>query len=197
MKEITILTIISGLEFLVFVAMLVLGLRRQNVKLKAAALVLFLIFIGLVGWTGFRVVGKSYNKAKGAFRARTGEEIYEALFEEKGGAVLESGQRECTKVLNYQDQVVPKVDYAIWLHFETCPEGLNRILSKHIFTSSRISAASEEGKFSYGEGLTWFNPATLGDTIMVYEYSAEDSRNIQTIWSNLDSTRVFVRDIFD
>ncbi len=27
-------------------------------------------------------------------------------------------------------------------------------------------------------------------TIMVYEYSSDDGRNIQTIWANLDSTKV-------
>jgi hypothetical protein len=32
---------------------------------------------------------------------------------------------------------------------------------------------------------------------MVYEYSTNDRKNIQTIWTNLDSTKVFVRDIFD
>ncbi|MBC7412521.1 MAG: hypothetical protein H7331_08735 [Bacteroidia bacterium] len=36
-----------------------------------------------------------------------------------------------------------------------------------------------------------------GDTIIVYEYSTNNSKNIQTIWTNLDSTKVFIRDIFD
>ena len=99
--------------------------------------------------------------------------------------------------MNYQDQVVPKIDYAIWLHFKTCPKELKRILSKHDFNNEKLPTDNWNGKIPLGKTLEWFNPTTLGDTILVYEFSTDDSRNIQTIWTNLDSTEVFVRDILD
>jgi hypothetical protein len=189
MKEIIILTVISGLTFLGFLLTLILGLTKKNKKIKITALLLFFAFISLTTWAGFKFVSKTYNKVAETLRPRTGNEIYNALFNKR--------QTDCIKILNFQDQVVPKIDYAIWLHFETCPDELKRILSKHKFTKVRLSTANLDGKIPYGETLDWFNPSTLGDTIMVYEYSSNDSKNIQTIWTSLDSTKVFVRDIFD
>lgn len=189
MKEIITFIILSGLAFLLFLVILMLGLTKKNKKLKLTSLVLFFVFIGLTTWTGFKFVSKTYNKVAETLRPRTGEEIYDALFDKR--------QTDCIKILNFQDQVVPKIDYAIWLYFETCPDELKRILSKHEFTTERLSTAKRDGKIPYGETLDWFNPTTLGDTIMVYEYSTNDSKNIQTIWTSLDSTKVFVRDILD
>ncbi len=189
MKEIIILTIVSGLAFLLFLVILILGLTKKNKKLKLAALFLFFAFIGLTAWTGFKFVSKTYNKITETLSPRTGDEIYDALFDKR--------QTDCIKILNFQDQVVPKIDYAIWLHFETCPDELKRVLSKHEFSKEKLSTAKWDGKIPYGETLEWFNPTILGDSIMVYEYSTNDSKNIQTIWTDLDSTKVFVRDILD
>jgi hypothetical protein len=151
---------------------------KKNKRLKLVAILLLFVFNVLF-----------YIKVSEIFRSRTGEEIYEALFGKQ--------KTNCVSVLNHQDQVVPKIDYAIWLQFETCPEELKRILSKHEFSAGKVSTDNWDGEIPYGETIKWFNPKTLGDTIMVYEYSSDDSRNIQTIWANLDSTKVFVRDIFD
>lgn len=189
MKEIITLISLSGFAFLTFLLTLVIGLIKNSKWLKMTALFAFFVLTGLVGWTGYKVVSKTHHKVSGIFRMRTGDEIYDALF----------GKREtdCVNILNYQDQVVPKIDYAIWLHFETCPKELERILSKHDFHSEKLSTDNRNEKIPFEETLDWFDPTTLGDTIMVYEYSTEDNRNIQTIWTNLDSTEVFVRDILD
>jgi hypothetical protein len=189
MKELFTWITISGFVFLLFIALLILSLSKKSKRLKLMALLSFIVFTGLTGWTAFRFVRKSYNKVKESIRPRTGDEIYDALFGKR--------QTDCVNILNYQDQVVPKIDYAIWLHFETCPKELQRILSRHEFTVDKLPTANWDGRIPYGETLNWFNPTTLGDTIMVYEYSADNSRNIQTIWTNLDSTKVFVRDVLD
>ena len=189
MKEIIILTVISGLTFLIFVLALILGFIKKNRKLKLTSLFVFFGFICLVGWTGFRFVTKSYNKVADTLKPRTGDEIYDALFDKR--------QSDCIKIIRYQDQVVPNIDYAIWLHFEICPNELKRILSRHEFTTDKLPTKDWNSKIPYGETLDWFNPTTLGDTIMVYEYSTNNSRSIQTIWASLDSTKVFCRDILD
>jgi hypothetical protein len=189
MKEVIILTIITGLVFLTFLVTLILGFTKKKKKLKLTSLFLFFAFIGCTGWTGYKIVNKTYNKVADTFKMRTGDEIYDALFEKR--------KTNCVKILNYQDQVIPKIDYAIWLHFETCPTEFNRILSKHEFNEEKLSTDNWNGKIPLGETLEWFNPTILGDSIMVYEYSTDNSRNIQTIWTNLDSTEVFVRDILD
>lgn len=189
MKEVIILTILTGLVFLTFLVTIILGFSKKNKKLKLTSLFVFFAFIVCVGWTGYKIMNKTYNKVADTFKIRTGDEIYDALFDKR--------KTDCVEILNYQDQVVPKIDYAIWLHFETCPTELNRILTKHKFNGEKLSTDNGNGKIPLGETLDWFNPTILGDSIMVYEYSTDDSRNIQTIWANLDSTEVFVRDIFD
>jgi hypothetical protein len=80
MKELLILIIISGLSFLTFLVTLILGLTRKNKKLKLTALLLFMVFIDLAGWTGYKLVSKTYNKVADTFKMRTGNEIYDALF---------------------------------------------------------------------------------------------------------------------
>ena len=189
MKELILFTVISGLAFLLFLVTLILGFTKKNKQLKLASLLLFFVFIVLTAWTSFKFISKTYNTLTETFRPRTGDEIYDALFDKR--------QTDCIKILNYQDQIVPKIDYAIWLHFETCPDELKRILSKHAFTTEKLSTANWNEKLPNGETLDWFNPTILGDTLMVYEYSTNDRKTIQTIWTNLDSTNVFVRDIFD
>ena len=189
MRVLIILIIISGLAFFTSLVTLVLGLTKKNKKLKLTALFAFLVFIGVIYWTGCMIINKTYYKVTDTFKMRTGDEIYNALFDKR--------KTDCIKIISYQDQVVPKIDYAIWLHFETCPKELERILSRHNFDGEKLPTDKWSGKIPFGETIEWFNPKSLGDTIMVYEFSTNDSRNIQTVWTNLDSTEVFVRDILD
>lgn len=189
MKEIIVLTVITGLSFLSFGLFLLLGILWKNKRLVLTSVFAFVVFLCFAGWTGYKFATKSYNKVAETLRPRSGDEIYDALFGKR--------QTDCVKIMNYQDQVVPKIDYAIWLHFDTCPEELKRILSRHEFSGGKVATNGWDGKIPLGETLDWFKPTTLGDTILVYEYSTENSRNIQTIWASVDSTKVFCRDILD
>jgi hypothetical protein len=188
MKELIILTVISGLAFLVFLVTLILGFTKKNKKLKLTALLLFFAFIGLTAWTGFQFVSKTYNKVAETLRPRTGDEIYDALFDKR--------QTDCIKILNFQDQVVPKIDYAIWLNFETCPDEMKRILSLHDFKIEVVSTSGwdTEGPLAHEN---WFKPEILGDSILVFTYKKDEYGNGQYIYSSLDSSKVFVKDILD
>lgn len=188
MKELIILTVISGLAFFVFLVTLFLGFTKKNKKLKLTALLLFFAFIGLTALTGFKFVSKTYNKAAETLRPRTGDEIYDALFDKR--------QTDCIKILNFQDQVVPKIDYAIWLHFETCPDELKRILSRQDFKTEKVSTNgwNTDGPLAHEN---WFKPETLGDSIFVFIYNKDEYGNGQYIYSSLDSSKVFVKDILD
>ena len=188
MKQLVLLTIITGLSFLLFLVTFIFGLTRKNKKLKLAALLLCFVFLGLAGWTGITFISKSYYKVSKTFRPRTGDEIYDALFGQR--------QTNCIKVLNYQDQVVPKIDYAIWLHFETCPNELRRILGMYNFKMERqvTKGWNSEGPIANQD---WFKPESLGDTILVFKYTKDEYGNGQTIYSSLDSTKAYCVDILD
>ncbi len=189
MKEIILLGFITGLAFLTAIVTLVAGFIKKNRNLKIISLFAFTGFFVFAGLTGYKLITKSYNKISEALKPRTGDEVYDGLFGKRKSA--------CVKILNHQDQVIPKIDYAIWLYFETCPEELKRILSRHEFNAEKLATKDWDGKVPYGETLYWFNPTVLGDTIMVFEYSTNDRRNIQTIWASMDSSKVFARDILD
>jgi ABC-type transport system involved in multi-copper enzyme maturation permease subunit len=189
MNEILLLTIVSVLVFLVFLAMLILSLIKRSKKLYLTTLFVFLFFIGLVGFTVFNFANKSYKKVAETLRPRNGIEIYEALFGKR--------QSDCVRIIIFQDQIVPKIDYAIWLQIETCPKEIKRILSLNNYSTQIISKGNLEWGLLQENYLAWFNPKSLGDTIIVYEYTSLDGKNTQTLWSNLDSTIVFVKDAFD
>ena len=158
MKELAILAILSGFTFLLFLTALILGFKKKSKQFKIIAIILLFSFVSLISWTAYKFVNKSLTAVSEMLEPRTGDEIYDALFDKR--------QTNCVKILNYQDQVVPKVDYAIWLEFETCPEELRRILSRHEFRSGKIPSNNSE--IPYGETLKWFNPNTMDDTISVF-----------------------------
>jgi hypothetical protein len=189
MKEIIILSIASALSLLLFILTLFLGFVKKDKNYKRMATVLFFVFSGLTIYTGYKLFAGSYRTITKFFRPRTGDEIYEALFEKK--------QRDCVRILNYRDQLVPKIDNAIWLHFETCPEELKRILSRQKYSGQKLSSADWDNTVSADQTLNLFNPKSLGDTIMVYECIITEGKNIQTIWTNTAGTKAIVRDILD
>ena len=176
MKETFILITITSLFFILFMATLILALVLP-------------IFLGVATWTGYTVIHRTAHKLTGALAPRTGEEIYRALFG--------PGQSDCVKVTHAQDQVIPRIDPAIWLQFKTCPAELQRILSLHPFDFGKVPTASWTEGVPYGETIDWVNPQAMGDTILVFEYARDDGKNIQTLWASTDSTQVLCRDILD
>ena len=188
MKEIIIWLILSGTFFISFLALLLIGVFRKNRVIIFSSLFSLTITLGSAFWTGYLLLDKSYHKVTETLRPRTGEEIYSALFGKP--------ENECVKILNYQDQIVPKIDYAIWLHFETCPKELNRILNQHEFIASILAKTGVEQN-GPSENDKWFKPQTLGDSLLVFVYKKDDFGNGQTIYSSLDSTRVFCIDVLD
>jgi len=188
MKDVIIFTSLTGLALLIFILTFVFGFLKKKRKLKLFSIFAFIAFMGLACLTGFKVVSKSYHKFNSALKPRTGQEIYNALFDKP--------QFDCVRVLHHQDQVVPKIDYAIWLHFETCPDELKRILSRH-----KYSGEIKSTKYLDADGPSanekWFNPAILGDSVFVFSYKMDEYGNGQTIYSSLDSTKVYCIDIID
>ena len=188
MKEIITWTVISGLIFIGFLTILIFGLVKNKRKFVLFSIGLLSLLVVSSGWTIYLFGSKSYNRVADMLKPRTGEEIYTALF---GKA-----EDKCVKVLNYQDQVVPKIDYAIWLHFETCPDELIRILQRHNFQTDKQAT---KGWQTDGPSANekWFKPESLGDSVLVFKYNKDEFGNGQTIYSSLDSTRAFCIDVLD
>jgi hypothetical protein len=189
MKEILLLIVITGIFFLCFLTLLIFGIIRKKKQTIYLSVFILLLSLCLSGWTVYKFLVKSYDKVSDIIKPRTGIEIYSALFGKP--------DPNCVKVLNYQDQIIPRMDFAIILQFETCPMEFKRILSRREFRLEKLPTKDSFEDIPLGVRLDWFRPKTLGDTILVFERASEDGRNIQTFWASLDSTTVFCRDIAD
>jgi len=185
MKELLLVVGIAVLLFTLSVGVLAWGVMRKGKKIKRIAFVLFIAFLGSVAWAGYRLATKSYHKLTALGKSRTGEEIYKALFGPQ--------QATCVQVINYQDQVVPKIDYAIWLQFKTCPKELKRITKLHKFTVQKQATAGWNTAGPVAK-KNWFKPENLGDSVLVFVYERDNYGSGQTIYASADSTRVFCAD---
>jgi len=189
MKEVIIFGILTGITFIGFIGLLVIGLIRRQKKLISSSILVLLISISFGTITGYKVITKSYQKISAILGPRTGEEIYTALFGPTNNV--------CLELLDYQDQVVPKIDHAIWLHFNTCPEECSRILSEFDYDKGILETKDWKLGTPLAETIEWWNPKEMGDTIFVFEYAITEGKNIRTLWISKDSTEVYCRDILD
>lgn len=180
--------VISILLFLIaFLFLLIFGLlkRKRRIFLLAIFSLIIALLFGIL--SAYQIASKSYNHVTGWFKARSGSEIYEALFDRPVNS--------CHKVLDFQDPVIPRIDTELLLHFTTCPEEMKRILHQKEFSFSKISNAQILS--ASNENDTWFKPELLGDTVLIFEHQYDNSSNFQRLYSNMDSTEVYLIDVWD
>ena len=147
-------------------------------------------FFGLVVgiYTGFTFVYKSYSKISKSLEPRTNEEIYAAIF--KGIP------NKCTVVLETQDQMLPVIDVAIYIHFKTCEAELNRILKQQQYEMS-ILVKNEDDTTSNSKDPEWFEPSKMGESIYVYTYKKDDFGNYQTLFVSKKKDEVYCIDVWE
>jgi hypothetical protein len=189
MKEISALIVLACGLVAFAIALVLYGLAKPSRRPLYAAGATLALAVLLAGWAAYRTLSKGYRHVAEAIRPRNGVEIYGALF---GRSPL-----SCIQVLAAQDQVIPKIDYAIWLHYRTCPQELKRVLGQHPYVREVVGTASLLPMVPNGEAVAWFRPKLLGDTVIVYEYTALNGRNSRRFWTSPDSTNVFYQDILD
>jgi hypothetical protein len=200
MREILYGVLFAAAAFVAGVVLIAFGVSKKKNFLIVASLVCFLLAVISGGTTGYRFVSKSYQKVSDtyreskrvygalgdAFRLRTGTEIYTALFGPQTS--------ECVEVVQYQDQLIPKIDYAIIVHVNTCPEEVQRIVSLRPFSAKILTGywlAGEDRRHT-----DWFLPSTLGDSVIVYE-DFDENANGQSIYTNREKTEAYIVDVFD
>lgn len=189
MKNLLVLLVAAGVSLLFAIGIAVGGLSKKSWKLLVLATLALASSGGFAGWAGYVALHKAKNRVVNTFRPRTGDEIYVGLFGR--------GKVACTQVFESQDQVVPKIDYAIWLHFKTCPQEFQRILTRHQFSQRKEATANWLGNIPSVGADKWWRPQVMGDTIMVYQYTSKNGRNIQILIASRDGTEVFCEDILD
>jgi hypothetical protein len=184
MRTILILAFISGILLLSAIILLLISLWKKKSNIMKVAVFALLLSIGTGGYTVYVLANKTYH----ALQPRTGSDIYTALFGKPAS--------NCVKVLHYQDQVVPKIDYAIWLHFRTCPDEMKRILSKNHYEFEKVSESDTKTNGPSANN-NWFKPELMGDSVLTFKFKKDEYGNGQTIYINRDSTEAYCIDVLD
>lgn len=186
MTILVLLFILSILLALTFVSLLIIGLFQKKRKLVYWSLVPMILSLPCLIFAGTQVfvLGKAYVDE--SLKQRSGNEIYANLFYEKP---------ECVVVKESQDQVIPKIDYAIWLHVSTCPIEVNRIakIKKTDFVKVQTINMSAQKPSA---GNNWFTPELMGESILILN-TLNEYHNGQIIYCSLDSAEMYIKDIFD
>jgi hypothetical protein len=196
MSSFLITILITLFLFILFLAFLLIGIKKQRMKLIYLSLLFFIFTIVTGFYSGYLLVSRAYQrvtdlKVENPFRGRSGNEIYIALF---GNPLW-----DCVTVVNQKDQTVPRLDCCIWLEFKTCPEELQRIIALEPYTST-VFAASDTALYmpGYNPKPAWFRPVSLGDSILVLrKHSTDNPNRDQLLFLSMDSTHVFYCDMSD
>jgi hypothetical protein len=177
------LGIAAGILFLLMLLFLLLAVIKKNKKYLLIAMLTFTLSMGLAAFSVYKITALSYHKFTNFFKPRTGDEIYIALFGKPTSA--------CVRVINFQDQIIPKMDYKITLECNTCPIEMRRILALHPFEFEKKLTVVDY------EPISFFNKKNIGDTMLVFTFKLDEYGNGQTIYTSSDSTKMYCEDVWD
>lgn len=174
--------------FLLALVTLMIGLLKRKKRLFLLSLCSLGLAIILAFIAVFQISKSLYGKALSYLQPRSATEIYESL--------LGKSDTDCVEILHAVDQIVPRLDPGIFLHFSACPEECRRILSAYEYQRALISddiILSAPG----AAHMDWWQIQNLGDTIQLFEYSFNGPNNFRRIWISRDSTEVYLADFLD
>ncbi len=154
-------------------------------------LLCFCILVAFVIILLFRLLYKRNRKAFWAvlifslaciaftFIPRSGIDIYVAMFS--------NPLNNCLNIIDNEEHNLPILDDGIYLHFKTCPEEVKRILSLHTYTCQIRTQKAPTSN----DGVNWFKPETLGDTIIDCFGDKTTNTDYETFYISKDSTEVY------
>lgn len=176
------LFVITLVLFSAFLILLITGIIKQNRKLIYSSLIALGLSIVCGICVGVIVAKTVYTAVKTGENPlkRSGMEIYTALFDDP--------ETSCVKVLNSQDQYVPRVDCCIWLEFTTCPNELNRII-----TANKLKPNEED--IPDHDSPDWFRKQNLDGYAIRRKFSYSDPNHDVILWFSKDSTHAFYCDM--
>ena len=188
MQDFILLGVFSLILLIGSIVFFFIAIAKKKMPLFYLALLLSFVGVGTGLFAGYTFLYKSYIKISDAFKPRTGTQIYAALFD--------GNPNECTEVIEKQDQVVPVIDVAIYLHFKSCEAELNRILKQQQYEMS-VLVKNEEDTTSNSIDPDWFEPSKMGDSVYVYTYKKDDFGNYQSLFVSKKKHEVYCKDIWN
>ena len=182
----TILLLSLVLLFVVFLLFAVI----KRIKLTKPKNLLFLAFcliaiLTLYFNTGIHKIKSDISRFVQNTSPKKAEEVYTLLFK--------IPKDSCLMVLNFKDQVIPKIDCCIWMEVKICPAELLRILSGKKYTKTIFKSDSSNFLNPFGDRPSWWTPQVLGNNITKANIKF-DQENEQTLFFGEDSSHVYLCD---
>lgn len=177
------------LLILIFIVFLLFTLiKRKLTKSKnLLSLAIFLISIlALFLYTGSHKIKSDISRFVQNTSPKKAEAVYSLLFK--------NPKDSCLKVLNFKDQVIPKIDCCIWMEVEVCREELIRILSRKKYTETVINKSDSLNFLTpFGDRPSWWTPQQLGQVFTKANIKF-DQDNEQTLFFGKDSSHLYLCD---
>ncbi len=157
--------------------------NKKNLLFIGISIILIVL---LLFYTGTGKIRSDIATAIKRSAPKKAEEVYRLLFKNPTDS--------CITVINFKDQVIPKIDCCIWMEVRVCSTELNRIrnLKKYKETKWNIADAVIFLK-PFEERPEWWAPQTLGDSMIELHIKFNQDKE-QTLFFGRDSSHVFICD---
>jgi len=182
---ILLLSWVAGLIlFLVFIAIKGTKLSKSAVLIAILCNVIAIVLLFI--YTGPNKMKADIGRIVRNSRTKDGAEVYALLFKKQTDS--------CTVILNFKDQVIPKIDCCIWMELKLCPQELSRILQLKKYQQSIFHKAEIPNVLqSFNGRPEWWTPQILSDSITKYNIKFSQT-NEQILFVGEDRTHVFLCD---
>jgi hypothetical protein len=183
-------TLLLGISIFLFTVFLIyLLLKRDKLPKKRIRIYLLTGIIAIVLlflYTGMGKIKSDISRIIHNSTPKSSCEVYSLLFKKP----IDS----CMTIINFKDQVIPKIDCCIWMEVKLCPAELTRIINLKNYLSAFYSK-SDSLKFlnEFSDRPVWWAPQLIGDSINMLQKKFDEA-NRQTIFFGKDSSLVFICD---
>lgn len=163
-------------------------LKRKPTKSKTFFMGFFLLGCAIIIYllTGPGKIRSDISRLIYNSSPRKAYEVYTLLFKKPTD--------HCLSVINFNDQVIPRIDCCIWMEVEVCPEELLRISNLRKYKTEKINKNDSLLFLSlFGDRPSWWAPQMLADSLTKLNIKF-DENNEQTLFFGNDSTHLFICD---
>ncbi len=186
MAETILLLILSAslIFFLLYIS--IKGTRLSKKTIFLSTTICFISILLLFIYTGPGKIKSDIVRVIRNSSPKDANEVYTVLFKKPID--------KCVTVVNFKDQVIPKIDCCIWMELKICPTELNRIIATKKYEKYRLPKSDSMNFInSFNDKPIWWTPQTLGDSLTKYNFKFNRG-NEQTIIVGDDSSHVYVCD---
>jgi hypothetical protein len=163
---------------------------RHNAKHKPllyiAGIIILLSIVAIFITRGTDKFNKELSRIIKNSKPNSAEEVYGLLFKKPAD--------NCLNVINFKDQVIPKIDCCIWTELNICPKELMRIIKLKKYQES-ILRRSDSATFlqSFSDRPAWWRPQNLGDSLTKLNIIFNED-NEQSLFFGKDSIHIYLCD---